>query len=262
MKKYLLIIDVLRYRISNEKAYMGNYVASVFSAVFYTIAYVVFINLVFDRVGTVAGYSRNDALLLYMFVQSGFFISANLFYLSFMELIRIINTGLFDQVLLRPFSVKLWSLFLGFRPIAFLLNSVPTVVFVAALVNWSAFDVSLTQVAASIYVFLCGLVLYYTFLFILSLPAFSYGESSELLHIFWGMDTGPIPYERMPRGFKIAAFSILPSLLYASVAAGVFLGKITIPFAVFFGSLSAISAFVVQKLLWNRALRSYTSASS
>lgn len=262
MMNLRVALTAVWYRFLNEKAYAGNFIAAMSSAVFYTITYMLFIHLIFDRVGAVAGYSKNDVMVIYMFMQAGFFLSLTLMYDSCLELIAQINNGLFDLTLLRPVSVKVWSQFMGFRPVAFLMDFVPSATIVAILIDWSLVDTNIAQIIAGVIILVCGIVVMGTVLFLLSLPAFSQGDSTELLHVFWGLDPGPIPYDKLPRPVKVAAFSMIPTLLYSAVATAVFLGKLNVIFGLSMAICAAVLAVILKNYLWQRALKSYTSASS
>ena len=262
MKRLGLLGSFVYFRFLNEKAYLGNFIASMSSAVFYAIVYMLFIHLLFQRVDTVAGYTKNDMIVLYLLLEVGFFLAAYLFYSSFLELIRLVNTGQLDQLLSRPIPLKTWTILNGFSPVQFLMDVVPQSIIVILLIDWGAIHTNLLQIAAGLLVFVCGLMTFYTILLLFCMPAFRQGESSELLHVFWGMTPGPIPYDPMPRSVKLLAFSALPTLLYSSVAAAVLLGKTDIKSATSAAAASALAAFLLQRFLWKRALQNYTSASS
>lgn len=262
MRQMRLLKSLLYYRLLNEKAYLANFVASMTSAVIYTIVYAIFITLLYQRVDTVAGYSKNDLLSLYLLMQAGFFVALHFFYYPLFELIRLINTGLLDQLLARPIPLKTWIIFNGFNPVLFLLDIIPASAIIMVMIDWSAWQSDIMQIIASGLIWLCGMAIIYALLLLFTYPAFKNGESTELLHVFWGMDPGPIPYERQPKGVKIAAFSVLPVLLYSSVSTAVLLGKLHYLSVLPLALLSASLALLMQEWVWKRALRIYTSASS
>lgn len=262
MRQLRLLGALLKYHWQNEFAYPGNFIASVCSTVVYTAMYVIFINLLFNRVGSIGSYSKNDMYVVYFTGQLGFFITMEIFYNGFSSMITLINTGQFDFDLLRPVNIKSWSLLKGVTPFGAVLESLPPLLMIAVFIRWSEINLSILRLAATGLIIIAGITITYTILFLFCLPAFRTGESSELLHVFWGMGPQTVPFERLPKAIKVTAFTILPSLLFGSIGSAVLLGKQGfwpyLPLAVMVGFV----AWYLQRILWRYALRTYTSASS
>jgi ABC-type uncharacterized transport system permease subunit len=111
-------------------------------------------------------------------------------------------------------------------------------------------------------VWVAALIITYTFFFWLTLPAFKYGDASDVLHLFWAYDPLTFPYHKLPAAVKTSLYVAAPMILLVSGTAIVLLGKIN-PLEVLIPSVIAgTAAFVLQKFLWRSALRGYTSASS
>ncbi len=223
-----LLAALLRYQWLNERAYIANFIAGIASSVFFTIAFLIFIFLLFHRIGTLAGYDRNQMMMLFFMGQLGFFTSWQLIAEPFADLIRKINSGEFDFMLIRPVPLKSWVTIQGIMPLSGCLQAIPPLILVGFFVKWSLLHLTLGHIMAAIVVWVASITLCYLIILLLVFPAFSTGESSELLHVFWGMGPQQIPYERIPSAMKFSAFNLLPTVMYTSVTTAMLLGKIPV----------------------------------
>jgi len=260
--KRKLLTALIKYQWLNERAYLGNFIAGIASTIFYTSAFIVFVFLLFHRVGTIAGYTRNDLLLVFFVGQIGFFTTWQGMAEPFAEMIRKINTGEFDFVLIHPVPLKSWVTVQGIEPLSGLLEVIPPMIIISLFINWGELHITPVHLILAGVVWLCSMAMCYLILLLLAAPAFSNGESSELLHVFWGMGPQPLPYERIPTAVKFTAFSVLPTILYTSVVTAVVLGRIQATGVVIAAVAAGTAALLMQRLVWRRALRVYTSASS
>jgi ABC-type uncharacterized transport system permease subunit len=253
---------LLRYQWQNEVAYPANLAARVSSTFFFTVVYIIFLHLLFRKVGSIGSFSQNDMLVVFFLGQIGFFTTVELFYNGFTDMVQMINNGNFDFDLVRPVNIKSWAMLKGINPFIGFAEAIVPILLIGFSIKWQLVNVTAANFGAATAVVLVGIMMTYTLLFLFCLPAFRVGESSELLHIFWGMGPMAIPNQKLPLPAKIAAFSVLPSLLFGSIASSILLGKQALwpllPIAIAVGFF----AWYLQRILWRYALRIYSSASS
>lgn len=263
MKYIKLSLSFLKYGFRNDTAYIGNFWAELLSTFFYVITFIAFINLLYAKVGAIGDYTKNDFLFMTLIGQFTFYTWATVFFSSMTKLIANVRLGSFDYLLLKPISSKFISYFSSFRPLQAIFVSLPNIILFCILIDWGALDVSIQNLIMGAVVWVSAMLVLNTIMMFLAYPVFTQGDANDLLNTSYSQfSITEIPYNILPKYMQFAGFTILPSLLATSGTAYVMLGKGS-NIIIFIGSIiAAIVAVSIFNVLWQKALSSYTSASS
>jgi len=255
----------LKYTFLEETAFWSNNIASVFSTTFYNITYLLFIEVLYSNVDSIAGYDKNQMLFFYFFAECaayffGVFINSNL-----MNLIKSVNSGTLDLLLSKPvsalFYLSTWKIkiFSGVR------DSIPPLILVILVIDWNELIIDPVNLVWGMVIFILGMQIIYALLWIAASISFWVGESRnilDLVHDTWFSAASTLPLEGFSSGLRLFFTFIIPGLVPAALASSVALGK-SDGFAAFLVTIFVFIVFWWLRIyIWKKALRSYTSASS
>ncbi len=258
--KINMAIIAERYKI--EKAYIADLWGGAASTLVFMATFIVFVDLIYRRVGQIGDYTRNDMLVLTFLGQLSFFTIRRFSLDPALDLIQKVNTGRFDYFLLRPHSVRQHLLANTIQPISILTVNLTPLLLLSFFINWGDIHTNTLQIMAAITVFLCAQLLIRTITLILTLPVFYIGESTELVYLIFGMTSvTQIPYNLLSKSTQILSFVLAPTIISTAASGGVLLGKIHASLA--FTMLAvAITCHFIYNYAWKKAMNAYSSASS
>lgn len=226
------------------------------------------LELVFSRTTTLAGWGSAQALVVLGFFtcMSGVlqaFVEPNLVFFS----VRVVHSGLLDEVLLRPVpSVVLASLGTC-QPWALAQVVLGIGVIVTGLARAGATP-NLLEIGAGVLVVLAGIAtMWATRLLVAALAFWSpYGDPSVLYEAAWQL--GRYPVGIYPAALRVILATVVPIAFLTTVPARILLGggghgwgsSIIVP--ALGGLAVSVAAVLIAILVWNRALQRYTSATS
>lgn len=258
-----LIIAAIREQAKSETAYMGNFWFSFAAKIIYNIIFLVFIDVLFQRVGGIAGYSKNDFLFMYFISQIGFYTMYGTIFSGLYKLAELVNKGDFDLLLLKPVPHRAFLYVGGFRPYDFLFTLGTILPIVGSQIHWSNIHLSVSSIILGSIVWLGGQIIANTLIFALTLPAFKAGDSSDMLGVFYSINSlGQMPYSKLPLFMKLLSLSLLPMLVISAAASEVMLAKGNALVVVLSVVGASLLSLIIFQLLWRYALKNYTSASS
>lgn len=246
-----------------EFAYLGNFWFSLIARIFYNITFLVFIDALFQRVGQVAGYTRNDFMFMFFVSQLGFYVIYLILFTGLLKLVDNVRTGQFDLLLLKPVPHRLFLYIRGTTPIDFAFTTLSALPLIATQINWGALTLDGQSLLLGLVVWVCGMIISNTFLFALTLPAFRAGDATDMMNVFYAV-TGisQVPYNNLPVYIKALSLCILSQLIVAAAATEVILMKGDSTMVVIPVVVAALFSVFIYNQLWRFALRNYTSASS
>lgn len=255
----------LKYTFLEETAYWSNNIASVFSTLFYNITYLMFIEVLFSNVDSIAGYNKNQMLLFYFFAECSAYYFGTFIFGNLNNLIKSVNDGTLDLLLTKPvnalFYLSTWKikLFGGIR------DAIPPLIIVFAVIDWNSLNLNPLNFIAGLLIFVIGMQIITALLWIASLPVFWIGESDNILsfiHETWFSAGATVPLEGLSSALRVFFTFVIPGLIPAALASSVALGK-NDPLAAILVALAVFVIFWLLRIyLWKVALRAYTSASS
>lgn len=262
-KTLRIMAATIREQAWAETAYLGNFWAELSSTAFYVVTSLIFIELLFTRIGSIAGYSKNDFLFMMLIGQTTFYVVAGVLANAMVLIIESVRSGNLDLFLLKPVAFRSHLYARALRPLNLGMTSLPNLVLFCLLINWSTIHVSLLSILAGVVVWLSGLIIFNTLLFALTLPVFTQGDASDMLNVYFAtMSVTEMPYAKLPGVLKFLCHVVLPGLLMTAGTAAVMLMKDDAWLVIVPAIIAAFVSLLLCSWLWRFALRNYTSASS
>jgi ABC-2 type transport system permease protein len=258
----------LRNSLIREMAFRGNFLIEVVTNAFWFCAQLVFFSLIFGNVQSVNGWTRME---YFAFMATGMIINTLIeaFFMpncaSFSELIR---TGNLDFALLKPIDTQF---LISFEKLD--LGALCHLVLPAVLLGYALDElgrpVGIIDIGMYAGLILTGVAFFYSLMIVLASTSIWFGRNQGLYE-FWFYITIFARYPRniyggSPAGelLRVAFSYVLPILLVVTVPAEVVVGKTLDPSWITAVSvLAAFGGLYGSRLVFQRALRSYRSASS
>lgn len=265
MDRLELIRMSMWYLFQKETAYWANNWASMFSTTFYTVAMLVFINVLYANVRTIVGYDKNDMLFFFLIGQMSYYVMWCFSYQNFLDFILDVNRGDLDLILTKPVPTLFYISTRHMSVFSIVRDAMPPTLAIIFSINWSVFNFRFENIIISILIFILGQLTMNFLLFLGSIPVIWLGESKRILNLFnefEGNVNRTIPLEGFTAPMRVAFGMIFPIILTTSITTSVLLNKSDPYFYLLWTIVATVFTFVIRNLVWKKALRSYTSASS
>lgn len=211
-----------------------------------------------DRVHHVYGWSRDELVLLAM----GYVLVIGIFHLffsrGFEDFSYVVNRGELDAYLLRPIDTQFFVSTLRIR----ITNLVRITLGLGSMIWWIQYrqlSVTLEGVCMFLLLALVGIVVIFSFWFFFSSLLIWYpnlNNLSDFLYTFNGFARYPV--EMMLRTGNLLLYLLIPLMLVVAVPVKVLLGEINAGYIIIL-CVSAMLLFILSRMFWKFALRSYTS---
>jgi len=260
-----LYLGLCRYGLARELAFRGNFLIKLFVEVLWLFILLAFYETVFTKTATVASWSRSE----YLFFVGCYFALAGLIEALFLhncnEFADLVRTGDLDFYLLKPIDEQFlvtcreidWS------SAANVLMGMGVMASALYEMGWK-FD--LGRVAIFALLFLCGVMIAYSFLVALTSIAVWFKRNQSLYELWW-LFTSLMRYPREIFSGSLAeqlgwVFTyVLPILVVVSVPADALVRVFQPRLAAFMAAVAIASMFLTRKF-FRAALQRYRSASS
>ncbi|HEV3262751.1 MAG TPA: ABC-2 family transporter protein [Gemmataceae bacterium] len=264
--RYLrLIAAFCRYSLARELAFRGNFLVKLLVEVIWLTILLGFYALVFSKTDVVAEWKEWE----YLFFVGCYFalegVMETLFLENCSEFTELVRTGDLDFYLLRPIDEQF---LISFRKLDW--STAPNVlmggvVMVIALVKGD-WEVDLTKLAAFVVLFVCGVVLAYSFMLLLTSASVYFIRNQSLFELWW-LVTSLMRYPKevftgswgSPMGLFFTF--VVPLLLIVNVPARTMV-KVLDWRMIGFTLLATAALVVLSRKFFRHALRRYRSASS
>ncbi len=255
---------IVGFNTKQNLAYFGENWANFFSTVFYTISYLVVINLTFQRIGTIAGYSMNDIIFIMLLLQLALYLVGPI--ANSLDAVAVMtNDGSLDLALLKPFPHKLYLLVNKFSPVYMIRDGLAALI-VVWVINWGDLHITPRSFAMGLIIMSLGFVLDVMYLFCAALLAFwqESGSNPFLNLAMWGSNGGGTEYPESTIKGLLRKFMMLfmPGFLLANVTVAIMTGRLSIIGVLPWAILAIVIAYLLQRFLWGSSLKRYSSASS
>lgn len=257
----ILAINV-RNTYEEETAYFANNWAHILSTTVFTLTYLVFINVLYANVDSIAGNSKDEMLFFTLINQLNFYSLFSWSYHNLDELIKDVNRGDLDMILTKPLPHLFYITFRKVSVIQLLRDATIPLIAVISVINWSELSLNRTSLLAGIVVLICGQIAFHTVQFFLAIPVFWKGESRTLFNLAYTLFNPNIPFEGYPTILKVGLTVFLPILISTALSTSVILNKTNPLLMVIFSVSIAATCLALKSWGWKLALRNYTSASS
>ena len=246
-----------------ETAYFFENWTNLLSTIFYTLTMLLFVDILYANITTLAGYSRNEMLFLVLVGQIAYYTGWGIFAENTEMLNEDIRTGTFDFVLIKPVPSLFFISFRRIPIISMLRDSVPTLIIIFLLINWRDVFITPGNMLWGIFVFICGQIIWQCLRTLFVLPAFWFGNAKYIFSITYALgETHNLPFEGYPRGLRILFTTIIPVAIASAMSGSVMLGKSSGPLMAVWAFAATAAFMFIINWLWKMGLRNYTSASS
>lgn len=259
----LIRLSIL-YGLQISLAYQANIIIKMIGAGLWMATTIVFIDILYVNVETIAGYTRDDMLFFTLIGQIAYGINVSASILNLEELIRRVNDGGLDLVLSKPLPQLFYVSFRNID-IFHLIDLLPNITLLGILINWSNLHLSVLSLIIGFIIILLGVYCVHIFQFIFTIPSFWLGESNNLLAMTWAVEFNFgrfIPFEGLSDTLKTVFSTLIPVLFSTAISTSVILGK-SEPWQMLAAVIAVTGCMILIKVFaWRIALRNYTSASS
>jgi ABC-2 type transport system permease protein len=262
MKKYLRLYYVfLRANMIKLFMYRGDFWLGFLLTGAQSVAVLLGLNIMFLHINNIAGWSYNDMLVLLGTFMLTDALSWMLFRAGVNNLDSIINNGDLDWYLIKPidtqFMVTVQKLDAQDAGRSFI--GIPILIY--GLQGTSLFT-NLLNIPLFIVTLLLGQVVLYSITLAVKTISFKSIQGWATSAISWRFyDLARYPVDIYSGAMRIIYTFVLPLVFIATVPAKVFTGEFRLYMLLGAIVAASVSLFLVR-LIWNKALRGYSSASS
>jgi ABC-2 type transport system permease protein len=246
-------------------AFVADNWSNILSSTLYTISTIFYIQILYTNTESLAGYSRNEMMIFFLFGQFSFYFNFFIFQEGLRELIRRINTGGLDLLLTKPLPALFFVTYQRIKLLSLIRDGIPPILMVLFVIDFHSLTITFWSVLAGLFVFCCGLWCLHVFQFLFAITAFWTAESTNLLGLSWVFEYNVgrvIPFEGFTNNLKFLCTTIIPVLIVCGLSSSVFLHKSSILPAILYTIIVTIILVSIKNIAWNFAIKNYTSASS
>ncbi len=260
MLRYLKLIKLFwSTAIAAELEYRLNFLLAVLSSLGNLVGSLFGLFLFYRTGYTFPGWNWEEALIVLgvFTLLTGFsstFLSPNL-----NRIVRHVQQGTLDFVLLKPVSSQFWLSTHTVSP-----WGVPNIIFGLVVIGYAGqrLGLGLHNYFVSVIPLAFGLVILYSLWFMLGAMSIWFVKIYNVTEVLRGlMDAGRYPMVAYPAAYRFFFTFVVPVAFLTTVPAETLLGRIEIGWIGAAGGL-AIALLIAANAFWRFALRFYTSASS
>ena len=260
MKRYFKVLQLFwRTAIAAELEYRINFVISAFTSLGGLVGSLFGLFLFYQTGYTFAGWRWEEALIVVgiFTLLEGFsstFLAPNL-----NRIVRHVQEGTLDFVLLKPISSQFWLSGHTISP-----WGLPDIIFGAIVIFYagSKLGIHFSAYLISLIPLVFGLAILYSLWFMLGATSIWFVKIYNVTEVLRGLiEAGRYPMAAYPVAYQFFFTFIVPVAFLTTIPAEAMLGRTELGWIIGAGFL-AIVLLLVSRFFWRFALRFYTSASS
>jgi ABC-2 type transport system permease protein len=227
---------------------------------------VLFIDIIFNNVDSVAGYSRDEILLFNLYSQIWFFVLYFNFTRNIEIFIQSVNNGQLDLILTKPINSLFYILLRNINTIAVLRNAIPSILILIISIDWNNINITEGNLIASILIAILGIIISICINFLAALPVIWLGYNQAIMDIVFMIEDNSghsnFVYEMWSEFWRFFFTIIFPTAIASGLATSVVLGKQPALQMLLLTVLVTIMFLFITVIAWRKSIRSYSSASS
>ena len=243
-------------------AYRADLLMATLGAYGYTFMTVIFINVLFQNIDSIAGWKEYEILLLLGVGQIVFYLQSGFFGTVDWRISEYIADGELDLFLLKPVNTLFNIVTYNFKVFEMLPSFMLAVsIFFYALIKGNYYPSFLLLFLAGVFTLL-GAILVMLIKLDISLLSFWLTDTRDIRRIYFHVfDLFKYPLEIYPNSARFAFTTIIPVGLIAYFPAHLIIKGFHLTlFAYYLGSLAFFA--VLAAIFWKKGLKAYSSASS
>jgi ABC-2 type transport system permease protein len=254
---------MFRNSLIREMSFKLNFLLWMLVEVLWFLGQIVFVEVVFSYVGAIGGWTKWEVVLLIGTHQLIGQLFQAFFYVNLANLPELVRTGRMDFLLLLPADTQFVVSLKQFG-----MDNVVNALVGLAFVVFALWKLSVLPTAAQLLLYAaavcCGILIHYSVMLVFSASSFWMVRSQGLIYGYYSLfNIGRYP-DTIYRGlFKLVFSWLIPIIIVANIPSRLLINAADNPW-VSLGQLLAATLFMLgmTRLLWNAALRHYSSASS
>ena len=254
---------MFRNSLIREMSFKLNFLLWMVVEVLWFAGQLVFIQVVFSYANNIGDWTKWEVVLLIGTHQLIGQLFQAFFYMNLANLPELVRTGRMDFMLLLPVDTQFMVSLKQFG-----MDNVVNALVGAAFVSFALWKLAIVPTLAQIALYLvaisCGILIHYSIMLIFSTASFWMVRSQGLIYGYYSLfNIGRYP-DTIYRGlFKLVFSWFIPVIIVANIPARLLIHAAENPWPSLL-QLGSATLFMVgaTRLLWNAALRRYSSASS
>ncbi len=254
---------MFRNSLIREMSFKLNFLLWMLVEVLWFLGQIVFIEVVFSYVGAIGGWSKWEVVLLIGTHQIIGQLFQAFFYMNLANLPELVRTGRMDFMLLLPVDTQFVVSLKQFG-----MDNVVNALVGAGFVTFSLWKLSLVPTAVQLLLYIaavcCGILIHYCIMLLFAASSFWMVRSQGLIYGYYSLfNIGRYPDTIYRGAFKLVFSWMIPVIIVANIPSRLLIHAAENPWPSLL-QLAAATLFMVgaTRLLWNAALRHYSSASS
>jgi len=254
---------MFRNSLIREMSFKLNFLLWMLVEVLWFLGQIVFIEVVFSYVGAIGGWSKWEVVLLIGTHQLIGQLFQAFFYMNLANLPELVRTGRMDFMLLLPVDTQFVVSLKQFG-----MDNVVNALVGAGFVTFSLWKLSLVPTAAQLLLYgaavCCGILIHYCVMLLFASSSFWMVRSQGLIYGYYSLfNIGRYPDTIFRGAFKLVFSWLIPVIIVANIPSRLLIHATENPWPSLL-QLAAATLFitVATRLIWNAALRRYSSASS
>jgi ABC-2 type transport system permease protein len=222
---------------------------------------VLFIEIIFSRVNSVAGWSSDEMQLLGVLAQTSSILYSTLFAGGVSRFQESVRTGGFDFYLLKPLDAQIHCVFSRMNPSGLLALAGPAI-WIVYLVLERKLHISLTMVPVALFLLMAGVSIRYAFGLSTAVLSFLLTKVSALQSLQASLlNQSHYPISIYSEWMRTFAVYMVPVALLANTPAAVLLNeKVGVSALILVGY--ATFAIICTRIIYHKLVVKYTSVSS
>lgn len=260
--RYLRIyLALAKYCLVREMSFRGHFIINVLTEVLWFALLIVFFKVIYARTSTIAGWSEYQVLFLLgtHHLVTQFF--ETIFFTSCVELSDDIRSGNLDFILLKPVNAQFM---LSVRKVAY--SSAANIPVALVIIFYAAWKLGLRPTAFQVLSYcalvVCGVLIFYSIIFALSLTAFWAIRNQSLFELWFPVTSfARYPKEMYSKTIRAFLIYVIPVLAVANFPVQTVTRTLEPGFALY-ACAWTIGSLFLGHFLFRFALRRYRSASS
>ena len=254
---------MFRNSLIREMSFKLNFLLRMLVEVLWFAGQLVFIQVVFSYVGNIGDWTKWEVVLLIGTHQLIGQLFQAFFYMNLANLPELVRTGRMDFMLLLPIDTQFMVSLKQFG-----MDNVVNAFVGAGFVSFALWKLAIVPTPLQLLLYAagicCGILIHYCIMLVFSAASFWMVRSQGLIHGYYSLfNIGRYP-DTVYRGlFKLVFSWLIPVIIVANIPARLLIHAAENPWPSLL-QLTVATIFMVSatRILWNSALRQYSSASS
>ena len=254
---------MFRNSLIREMNFQLNFLLWILVEILWFLGQIVFIEVVFSYVGAIGGWTKWEVVLLIGTHQLIGQLFQAFFYMNLANLPELVRTGKMDFMLLLPIDTQFMVSLKQFG-----MDNVINAFIGAGFVTFAMWKMAIVPTLAQLLLYgvavCCGILIHYSIMLVFAASSFWMVRSQGLIYGYYSLfNIGRYPDTIYRGAFKLVFSWLVPVIIVANIPSRLLIHAAENPWPIMLQLIAATLLMVGgTRLMWNSALRHYSSASS